>query len=616
MKSAFASFFGSLTVVASLLTVSVSGATVNRVYGGDAGEGLDMEGNFLYAINIGTSGGGEAVGDANFTADNIAGVTVEASDQIPTWGALDFGETANDNNLENVLLSIRHMYTSGMPHKPMIITLHGHEAGAEYKLQLLFRQQCCARAFDIFVNGTLILDDFNPSIEQGGVEANPCAGVAVSHEFAAQSVSLVISLDGTDVTPTYPDHNPILSGLTLERISAVGDSDNDNLPDDWEMKFFASLVQGPNDDPDNDGLNNATELSLGAFPNDSDSDKDGLSDGDEVNTHHSDPSKTDTDGDFLPDGREVTMYLTSPINADTDGDGWSDMAELRLLTNPADKNSHPLNPTATVFTGGDAGEGLDLDGQFLCAVNIGSADEPGQVRDAFFTSDAGQGFVVLSQYVAAGWRASQLSETDNDLALDIVMSAIRWSDVNNVARPNVVVELQNLVPGTLYKLQLLFGEVVWPHGFDISFNGVQIADDFAPYQFQGGFNIMNNGVVFTYQFAAADTTATVVLDGRGVTTPELTDHNAILQGFTLEDLGPAPTPPNIKAIAVGVAGVTVAFDSVAGRTYALAYKEQLADASWQEVPGAATATGASTALTDTNASHRAPAQGFWRVVMK
>jgi hypothetical protein len=64
-----------------------------------------------------------------------------------------------------------------------------------------------------------------------------------------------------------------------------------------------------------------------------DSDKDGLTDSDEVNIHHTDPNNPDTDGDGLKDGAEVKGYKicktgTDPLKVDTDGDTLSDKAEL------------------------------------------------------------------------------------------------------------------------------------------------------------------------------------------------------------------------------------------------------------------------------------------------
>ncbi|MCO5069369.1 MAG: hypothetical protein M9910_11925 [Kiritimatiellae bacterium] len=67
------------------------------------------------------------------------------------------------------------------------------------------------------------------------------------------------------------------------------------------------------DDPDNDGLTNDQEASLGTDPQKSDSDGDGISDGDEVNTYHSNPLNPDSDNDGMRDGAEVNSG-TSPTN--------------------------------------------------------------------------------------------------------------------------------------------------------------------------------------------------------------------------------------------------------------------------------------------------------------
>ena len=67
---------------------------------------------------------------------------------------------------------------------------------------------------------------------------------------------------------------------------------------------------------------------IGTNPNDPDTDDDGLSDGAEVNTHHTDPLDPDTDGDGLKDGAEVNIHGTDPLNADTDGDGLKDGQEV------------------------------------------------------------------------------------------------------------------------------------------------------------------------------------------------------------------------------------------------------------------------------------------------
>lgn len=58
-------------------------------------------------------------------------------------------------------------------------------------------------------------------------------------------------------------------------------------------------------DADGDGLSNAEEKALGTDQNNSDTDGDDLSDGDEVRIWRTDPMKKDTDGDDFSDGDEI-----------------------------------------------------------------------------------------------------------------------------------------------------------------------------------------------------------------------------------------------------------------------------------------------------------------------
>jgi hypothetical protein len=49
------------------------------------------------------------------------------------------------------------------------------------------------------------------------------------------------------------------------------DADSDGLPDEWELFYFGSLDEGPDDDYDGDGCDNYTEWKFGADPTDSSS---------------------------------------------------------------------------------------------------------------------------------------------------------------------------------------------------------------------------------------------------------------------------------------------------------------------------------------------------------
>ena len=97
----------------------------------------------------------------------------------------------------------------------------------------------------------------------------------------------------------------------------VYDSDNDWLPDWWEMKYFQDLDEIYTGDPDGDVLNNGMEYELGTDPtvddsggsSDVDSDGDGLLDDEEINIHGTDPNDPDSDDDGLNDGVEVGYHM-------------------------------------------------------------------------------------------------------------------------------------------------------------------------------------------------------------------------------------------------------------------------------------------------------------------
>ncbi|HUR26053.1 MAG TPA: hypothetical protein VM327_08595 [Candidatus Thermoplasmatota archaeon] len=112
------------------------------------------------------------------------------------------------------------------------------------------------------------------------------------------------------------------------------DSDNDGMPDKWEIDHHFNMVD-PSDallDRDGDLLTNLGEYQHGTNPDDIDSEGasidqgDGLLDGEEVNTYHTDPLYWDTDHDGMPDYFEAQNHL-DPLNsadagADPDGDSF------------------------------------------------------------------------------------------------------------------------------------------------------------------------------------------------------------------------------------------------------------------------------------------------------
>jgi hypothetical protein len=500
--------------------------------GGDAGEGLDLSGNFIQSFNVGTPGAAPGpVGDADFTDDAQPGIVVSAQNEIQNWHAPSYGDSANDDNLEFVMQSIR---WSAAP-ATVNVDVSGLTVGKPYKLQLLFAEQCCAgRGYDIEIEGVVQADDFMPAAAQGGA-GNTSRGAVVVHGFIATDDTLNIVLNGNGATlPQINDRNPILNAVTVEEVAGE-DADGDGLPDVWELANFGDLNQSGTGDFEPDGLNNQQELARGTNPKVADTDGDGLNDGPEVSTHSTNPLNADTDRDGLSDGAEVNTHSTNPILADTDGDGYPDGSEIANGTNPTNASSYPLVSTVVSgFTGGDPGEGLDLTGTFKYAFNVGTPGAaPGPVGDAPFTDDAQPGIVVTAQNEVPGWHAPNYGDTANDDNLEFVMQSIRWS----AAPATVNVDLSDLTPGKAYKVQLLFAEQCCAgRGFDIELDGLLRADDFLITSMQGGAGVTNRGSVVTIGFIASDDTANIVLNGMGATSPQITDRNATLSAVTLEDL--------------------------------------------------------------------------------
>jgi hypothetical protein len=149
------------------------------------------------------------------------------------------------------------------------------------------------------------------------------------------------------------------------------DSDSDSLADSWEAAEAGSLstLTGLTQDPDSDGLSNQNEYLRLTRPTAADTDGDGLSDGQEVNTQGTDPLSADTDGDAMPDGWEVTSNL-NPLIAngldDADGDRYPSL-RVREVDEPAerelDADSRPDRRSSARWS--------QLDGQHLYHLRYG-----------------------------------------------------------------------------------------------------------------------------------------------------------------------------------------------------------------------------------------------------
>ncbi len=154
--------------------------------------------------------------------------------------------------------------------------------------------------------------------------------------------STVVLMQATQTSVFLQTGTPIALTATAE-----SDADGDGL------FYFQELGLGTDPilpDTDRDGLTDGEEVNVYATePLNRDTDGDGLTDGDEINEYGSNPANEDSDGDGLKDGQEVNQYQTNPNVFDTDRDGYSDGQEVtELATDPLTPNAATATPQPTV----------------------------------------------------------------------------------------------------------------------------------------------------------------------------------------------------------------------------------------------------------------------------
>jgi len=184
---------------------------------------LDFSGTFLNAINI--AGTATTIGDVTFQDGRASNNTSNANEsfqhQIENWNSRNYGNTG----LNNIMKGIR--WSGGTGHSPYVQFTNA-TVGQKYKIQALFKEQNYNRYFDVYVDGTKIVDNFRP-LDAGHAGVNQ--GRYLTYQFEAASTNVMFRMSGRTAENSGSrlhgnDVNPILNAISIEAVDAGASINN------------------------------------------------------------------------------------------------------------------------------------------------------------------------------------------------------------------------------------------------------------------------------------------------------------------------------------------------------------------------------------------------------
>jgi hypothetical protein len=173
---------------------------------------------------------------------------------------------------------------------------------------------------------------------------SPVATAPAATPAAVPTEAAPVETPATDAVDSDSDGLPDADEAGINTDPASADTDGDGLTDGDEVLVHGTAPLAP--DSDGDGVLDGDEINQGTDPLTAgtapgavgDSDGDGLEDSIEAELG-TDPADTDTDDDGLTDGDEYYTYQTGTRNPDNDADGVLDGTEIENGTDPNDPNS-------------------------------------------------------------------------------------------------------------------------------------------------------------------------------------------------------------------------------------------------------------------------------------
>lgn len=240
------------------------------------------------------------------------------------------------------------------------------------------------------------------------------------------------------------------------------DTDGDDLSDydeiyltDTDPLVFDSVIENIPDslaDTDTDGVDNITEITLGTDPQRADTENDGLSDYDELNTYGTEPADEDTDDDGLLDGEEILLG-TDPANPDTDGNGIADGDEVfeqevneeSLLFAEINTEDNPYRLSLEISTTGYAERALTVNESGYSAA-IGSNAVLGIAAEIIFNSSCNVDSYVIKFNISESSIANEINISPDEPDLQGIKRLVIFKffeDINMLLPVETMYDVEN-----------------------------------------------------------------------------------------------------------------------------------------------------------------------------
>ena len=179
---------------------------------------LDLSGDFLYTTNITPDTTAPVINGLTFTPNaSLAGLSVTSANSAANWvNKPEYGASSDDDALEDAMHDMRYSSTGSGADLNIDADVI---SGQQYKLQLLFSENFYtttgSRSFDISIEGSKAVDEFDIINTAGTWTGAPTAGTVFTYIFTAGDTNLDIDLEpGT----SFSDHAPLINGMTLEKV--------------------------------------------------------------------------------------------------------------------------------------------------------------------------------------------------------------------------------------------------------------------------------------------------------------------------------------------------------------------------------------------------------------